>query len=70
MSGSQVHVRFGAQSLDYFQTDIGVDKNSSAADIKMKVAQQLDIGIAELDTYSVDFRPDGEITVHPQAQYG
>ena len=70
MSDAQVHVRFNGESLDLFQIDLGIDQNSDAATVKMKVAQKLDVGIAELESYSVDFRPDGEITVHPQAVYG
>lgn len=67
---SQVHVRFEGRSLDFQQSDIGVGPELDEATIKMKVAQQLDIGIARLDDYVVDIRPDGEITIHPQAQYG
>jgi len=70
MSNSQVHVRFQGRSLDFLQEDIGIGPELSTETIKMKVAQQLDIGIAQLDEYVVDIRPDGEITVHPQAVYG
>ncbi len=65
-----VHVRFEGRSLDYNEAVIGIHASMSDAEIKARVAQQLDVARNRLDFYVVDRGPSGDLIVRPEAVYG
>ncbi len=83
---ASVHIRYdgSTQEVDFeqvFPTErleaIGIantaqvnSRNVSADNVKMAVAQYLDIGLGELDGYEVEFHKNGNITIRPDAVFG
>ena len=83
---ASVHIRYdgSTQEVDFdevFPTErleaIGItntaqvnSRNVSADNVKMAVAQYLDIGLGELDGYEVEFSKTGNITIRPDAVFG
>lgn len=83
---STLHVRYDGQSHDIPFTDIftterlegiGADPNTelntnhlNPEQIKLAVAQHLDVAVSEFDNFQVEYHKAGNITVRPDAVFG
>ena len=65
-----VHIRFEGRSFDINEHQLGVTTGMNDTAIKERLAQHLDVGLNQFQSYVVDRRPSGDIIVRPEAVYG
>ena len=65
-----LHVRYEGRSYDLKEQVVGLTGKRSAAEVKAALARYFDVGLNRFDGYVVEFTPNDDVIVRPQAVYG
>ena len=66
----QIHIRFEGRSYDLTMAQLQLVGDVSDAQIRMAVAQYLDVGLDRLEGYVVERHGTGNFTLRPEAVFG
>ena len=66
----QLHIRFAGRSYDLTLGQLGLAPQASDHEVRMAVAQHLEVGLDRLEPYVVERHRTGNVTLRPEAVFG